>query len=175
MMNRQQLAMIWDHLRQMHGITLRLIDNLPADQLDAHPVPKMRTPKELVLHLYGQNVREVTLGITTGEIKEFDEAAAAPSIRTKEDLVRFCTDCWNAADRAIGQVTDANLAAMVQTPWGGMKLPAAYCVQIVRDELTHHRGQLYVFLRALGQDVPMMWDFEHNAPEFQPKREPATA
>ena len=89
--------------------------------------------------------------------------------------MRFCTDCWATADRAIAQVTDANLASLVQTPWGGMKLPAPYCVQIVRDELTHHRGQLFVFLRALGQDVPMMWDFEGNAPEFQPKREPATA
>src|SRR5678815_987215 len=77
MMNRQQLAMIWDHLRQMHGITLRLIQNLPADQLDAHPIPKMRTPKELVLHLYGQNVKEVTLSLVSGEIKEYDETVAA--------------------------------------------------------------------------------------------------
>lgn len=175
MMNRQQLEMIWDHLRQMHGITLRLIDNLPADQIDSHPIPKMRTPKELLLHLYGQNVREVTLALASGSIREYDEVAAAPSIRTKDDLVRFCNECWAEADRTIKQVTDANLASMVQTPWGGMKLPAPYCVQIVRDELTHHRGQLFVYLRALGQDVPMMWNFEGNAPEFRPRPQTANA
>jgi len=167
MMTQQTLAMIWDHLRQMNGITLRLIENLPADQLDARPIPTMRSPKELVVHLYA-NLHYTAEGIPAGAFKEWDEKALCESIRTKADLVRFATESWNAANRAIGQVTDAQLAAMVATPWG-TSMPGHFCVQVIRDEATHHRGQLFTFVRALGGDVPMMWDFEHNAPEFQPK------
>ena len=32
MMTTQQLTMIWDHLRQMNGITMRLVDLIPADR-----------------------------------------------------------------------------------------------------------------------------------------------
>ena len=174
MMNRQLLAMIWDHLRQMNGITVRLIDALPADQLDAHPIPNMRTPKELVVHLYGMVIKNMGESIASGAITDLDEKAIVASIRTKDDLVRYCDDCWKAADRAMTSATDAQLQQSIQTPWGA-PMPAAACVNGLRDELTHHRGQLFAYVRALGKDVPMMWDFEHNAPEFQPKREPANA
>jgi len=167
MMNKQTLAMIWDHLRQMNGITLRLIDNLPADKLDARPIPNMRTPKELVVHLYC-NYRCIAEGLVSGEIKEYPEKAYADAIKNKADLSRFATDSWNAANKAIELATDSQLAAMVKTPWG-MSMPGHVCVQVIRDESTHHRGQLFTYVRALGGDVPMMWDFEHNAPEFQPK------
>ena len=172
MMNRQNLDMIWDHLRQMNGITVRLVDALPEAQLDSHPIPNMRTPKELVVHLYGGMIRGMAEGVASGEIKELDENAACAAIRTREDLSRYCAESWKAADQAMKSVTDAQLNGRVRTPWGE-PAPAAAIVQAIRDELTHHRGQLFVFVRALGGDVPMMWDFAHNAPEFQPKPQPA--
>ena len=168
MMTKQTLLMIWDHLRQMNGITMRLVDNLPADKLDTKPVSSMRTPKELLVHMYLGSLKAVAEGIIAGEIKESDEKAACEAIKTKSDLVRYVTDCWTAATRAVELTADAQLAAMVKTPWG-VSLPGHVCVQVIRDEMTHHRGQLYTYVRALGQDVPMMWDFEHNTPEFQPK------
>jgi uncharacterized damage-inducible protein DinB len=168
-MTKQTLLMIWDHLRQMNGITMRLIDNLPADKLDAKPVSNMRSPKELVVHLYLGSTRAVAEGVLAGEIKESDEKAACDAIKSKADLVRFATDSWTAATKAIELATDSQLAAMVKTPWG-VSLPGHVCIQVIRDESTHHRGQLFTFVRALGQDVPMMWDFEHNAPEYQPKQ-----
>src|SRR5439155_9446780 len=48
-MNQKTAMAMWDHIRQINGVTLRLIDALPAEQLDAHPIPNMRTPKELVV------------------------------------------------------------------------------------------------------------------------------
>src|SRR5262245_2096353 len=52
MMNRQQIEMMWDHLRQVNGIGLRCIDLIPAEKLDSHPIPSLRTPKALAVHLY---------------------------------------------------------------------------------------------------------------------------
>ncbi len=174
MMNRQTLDMIWDHLRMMNGITVRLIDTLRDDQLDSHPIPKMRTPKELVVHLYGMSIRAMAEGVANGEIREVDEKSICAGIRSKSDLQRYATESWQATDRVLKTVTDAQLNAAVRTPWGG-PMPAPVVIQAIRDELTHHRGQLFAYVRALGGEVPMMWDFEHNAPEFQPKPQPANA
>ncbi len=172
-MNKQTLSMIWDHVRQMNGITMRLLDNLPDDKLDARPIAGMRTPKELLVHMFS-TLRNTAEGIVAGEIKEWDEKPATQAIRTKADLIRFASDNWKAATRSIELATEAQLSAKVKTPWG-VSLPGQACVNVIRDEMTHHRGQLFSYLRALGRDVPMMWDFEHNAPEYQPKPQPAKA
>lgn len=73
----------------------------------------------------------------------------------------------------VSKLTDAHFAAMVPTPWG-KPFPGAMIMSFVPDEFLHHRGQLYAYARALGVEPPMMWDFEHNAPEFQMKA-PATS
>lgn len=172
MMTKPMLAMIWDHIRTLNGIAVRCVANIPTDQLDAHPIPRMRTPKELVVHMYSSSMRSMMEGLITGTYPDFDEKAACDRIRTREDLLRFCDESWKASDRAVQAATDANLAGSVKTPWGN-DIPGPMCVQVVRDELLHHRGQLYAYLRALGQEVPDMYDYANNAPEFQ-RRAPAT-
>jgi len=165
-MNRTAFLASWDHLRILHGITARLVDLIPADKLDSNPIPNMRSPKELVFHAYGQILRDVAKGLVAGEVKQTEDAAIA-AIKTRSDLAGFVKDCWNEADRAAKAVTDAHLAASVKTPWG-FDMPGKMAWTVINDEYLHHRGQLYAYLRALGQDVPMMWDFEHNAPEYRP-------
>jgi uncharacterized damage-inducible protein DinB len=165
-MNRTAFLSSWDHLRILHGITARLVELLPADKLDSNPIPKMRTPKQLVFHLYGQMLRDVTNGLVNGEVKQADDAAVG-AIKDKADLVRFVKECWSEADRTAKMVTDAHLSSVVKTPWG-FEMPGGMAWTVINDEYLHHRGQLYAYLRALGQDVPMMWDFEHNAAEYRP-------
>jgi uncharacterized damage-inducible protein DinB len=167
-MNKKHLTATWDHLRQANGIAMRLVAAVPSDKLESHPITKMRSPKELLVHLYGMVIRATAEGALSGEIKELDEPAICARIKTRDELVAYCRECWNAADKAVAQIGDTHLAGMVKTPWG-MDFPGAFALDVVRDEFFHHRGQLYAFLRQLGQDVPMMWDFEHNAPEYQPK------
>ncbi|HTO91646.1 MAG TPA: DinB family protein [Candidatus Sulfotelmatobacter sp.] len=173
MMTKSNLDMIWDHIRILNGIAVRCVANLPADKLDAHPIPRMRTPKELVVHMYTSSMRSMMEGLLSGNYQEYDEKSACERIQTKDDLLRFCDESWKASDRAERAATDAHLAGEVKTPWGHA-MPGPMCVQVVRDELLHHRGQLYAYLRALGQEVPDMYDYANNAPEFR-RREPAQA
>jgi uncharacterized damage-inducible protein DinB len=168
MMTKQSLMPWWDHMRQANGIALRLIEALPSDKIDACPIPNVRSPKELLVHVYGSMLRTIPAGVVRGEIAMLDERAMAAGIRSKDDLLRACRECWGEADRAVQAVTDAQLQAIVKTPWG-TDLPGHICMGVIHDEFFHHRGQLYAVLRALGRDVPMMWDFAHNAPEFRPQ------
>ena len=168
-MNKQQLTMMWDHLRQVHGMGIRVIEAIPADKIDANPIPNMRTPKQLIVHMYAMAFREIAEGVLRGKITELDEKPLVAGIKTHAELVQFAKDQWKAADRVISQITDTNLTNTVKTPWD-FEAPGFVMLGIIQDEYLHHRGQLYAFVRALGKDVPMMWDFEHNAPEFQPKQ-----
>ena len=70
-------------------------------------------------------------------------------------------------------VADAHLAANVKTPWSAEGMKGSHVMGAIYDELVHHRGQLYVYARAFGVEPPFLWDFAHNAPEYQP--EPAAA
>ena len=168
MFDRAHHLATWDHFRQAHGMTLRVIDLIPADKIDSHPVQNMRSPKELIAHLYGTIVRAIPEGVVSGEIKPEDETAIVARIKTKDDLLRFVNESWTAADSAASAITDPNLQATVKTPWGS-SMPGSVCMGVIIDEYFHHRGQIYAFVRQMGGAPPMMWDFEHNAPQFQPK------
>ena len=52
-MKKSSLAHLWEMMRLRHGIGLRCVQALPADQIDTHPIRDMRTPRELVVHMYG--------------------------------------------------------------------------------------------------------------------------
>jgi uncharacterized damage-inducible protein DinB len=156
-------------MRQANGIALRAIDAIPADKIDSTPIPNMRTPKQLVVHIYAMVFREMAEGTLRGEIRQLDEAEIANSIKTRADLVTFAKESWAAADRAISKFTDQTLAQNVTTPWE-FAAPGAMMVRIIPDEFLHHRGQLYAYVRALGATPPMVWDFENNEAEYRPKQ-----
>ena len=168
-MNKAQLGRWWDHFRTVNGITLRGIKAIPKDKIESKPCKDMRTPKELIVHMY-TSMPAIAEGITQGEItwSDEDDKKAAAGLTSLEDLLRYASDGWKATDRAVQSLTDEKITRMVKTPWGE-SFPGFVCVQIIYDEHLHHRGQLYAYLRQLGIEPPFMWDFEHNAPEFQPR------
>jgi uncharacterized damage-inducible protein DinB len=174
MMNRNQLTETWDLLRQTHGIGLRAIEALPADKIDATVIPNMRTPKQLVVHMYASVFRELAEGTLRGNVHEIDEKPLCDGIKTQAELLQFATAQWQAADKAVSQITDTHLTNSVSTPWQ-FEAPGAVIVGFCHDEYLHHRGQLYAYLRTLGKEPPFLWDFEHNAPAYQPKPQTATA
>ncbi len=168
-MNAQHAATQWDHLRQAHGITLRLIDQIPADKISTSPIAGMRTPKELLVHTYATVIQACPQGVVSGEIKdtEAEEKAICARIQTKDDLVKYVNDAWKAGDQATRSITDTQLGAEVKTPWG-FNMPGGYVMTVIHDEYFHHRGQLFSYVRTYGVTPPMMWDFANNAPDYRP-------
>ena len=166
-MNKAAFDRAWDYFRVVNGVGLRAVALLPEDKLESHPIPGMRTPKELVIHMYGTIVRSLMQGIVDGRIidESANEDAAARRIRTKADLLQFCRESWDAAAKIASQLTEAQLAGKIETPWGH-SWDGATTMRIVNDEYWHHRGQLYCYLRALGIAPHSLYDTAHNEPEF---------
>jgi uncharacterized damage-inducible protein DinB len=169
-MTKSDLISWWDHFVTINGITMRVIQAIPGDTIDTRPCKDMRTPKELVGHMYS-SMKELAEGTARGELRDTEEAdaAATAKIKTHDELVRFAKESWNAADKAIRSLSEAQVTALVKSPWG-KSFPGYVCVNIIYDEHLHHRGQLYAYLRQMGVTPPMMWDFEGNAAEFKPRQ-----
>ena len=165
-MKKSTAEPMWDMMRLRHGIGLRCIDAIPADKLDARPVKDMRSPKELVVHMYSF-MREGTESLLSRTLVS-EETTELAGIKTKQDLAKFAEKSWKAADAAFAKLTDQQLTGTVKAPWGEMQ--AAAMIGTVQDEYLHHRGQLYAFLRQLGVEPPMNWDFEGSAPDYRPKQ-----
>ena len=167
--DKQALNQMWNQIRQKYGIYVRLLEAIPEDQFFHRPVPDMRTPAEMVAHVSGSIVRDIALGIAKGQITadESSESSVAQSFSTREDVLAFARACWLAADEAVARTGDAQLSAMVTTPWE-MTFPGWVGYNILNDELLHHRGQLYAYARMWGAEPPFMWGFKDNAPEFRP-------
>lgn len=168
-MNKTALDHMWDQFRQKYGVYLRLLEAFPADKLATHPIAGMRTPAELAVHVCGTIVRDIPVGVAKGRItaEEAEEARVAGELRDTAALLAFAHRCWEQGDAAVQRIGDAELVAMVGTPWGS-SWPGAVAFHVVNDEFVHHRGQLYAMARACGVAPPFLWSYGENAPEFKP-------
>jgi uncharacterized damage-inducible protein DinB len=166
-MTKKSLQSVWDHFRQVHGVTVRAIERIPEDKLDARPISDMRSVKELVDHIYVY-VRGVPPAILKGELLAEDCPTHVERLATTKDLVDYANESFRIADAAIAKLTDAHVAASIPT-FFGKDFQGGALIRVVLDEHLHHRGQLYAFLRAIGVEPPFMWSFDENAPEYQPR------
>lgn len=175
-MNKATFDQVWDQFRQKYGVYLRLLDAIPADRFASHPIPGMRAPAELAVHVSATVVRDIAEGVAKGRITadEATEADVAAALGGKAAIVAFAGRCFEQASDAVERIGDAELAAMVPTPWG-KAWPGWVAFQVMSDEFLHHRGQLSAFARACGAEPPFIWDFEGNAEAYRPKAETAHA
>ncbi len=168
-MNKEILTQMWDQIRQKYGIYLRLLEAIPEDRLTSQLVPGMRTAVELATHVSTTVIRDIAQGVEKGEITADEDAekGIAAGITKQADLIAYAEECWAKADAAVAAIGDAQLGAMVPTPWN-KTFPGFVAFHVMNDELLHHRGQLYVYVRLCGVAPPFLYSFEQNAPAYRP-------
>ena len=169
-MNRQQLLEKRDYFKMVHGVTVRAIGQLADSELDFRPQAGMRTPRELVFHIYAQEraLAEAakrgafTPALANGSNPEDPSAAAAlGSLKTADDLRAYAESCYRAAEATVRSMSDDDIARLVESPFG--TVPAWQFFVFAYDEHWHHRGQLYTYLRLLGKEPVMLYDFANAA------------
>lgn len=166
-MNKQQLQAHRVYFDLVHGVTVRAIGAFADSELDFRPKPGMRTPRELIFHIYAQEkalaeaVRQGQLTIEQANASNPEDpsiAAQLKALATVGAAVAYAGDCHAAADEIVKSLTDAEIARTVESPFG--KYPGWQYFQFASDEHWHHRGQLYSYLRLLGKEPPMLYDYQ---------------
>ena len=166
-MNKQELAGRRDYFNLVHGVTIRAIAALGDSDLDFRPQPGMRTPRELIFHIYGQEkllaeaaqLGQFTMEMANGSNPEDpSNAAALAALTTVGDTVAFANACHQAAEGVFRALSDEQVARPIESPFG--TYPAWQYFLFGYDEHWHHRGQLYTYLRLLGKEPPMLYDYQ---------------
>jgi uncharacterized damage-inducible protein DinB len=151
---------LFDHWMGHRRLTRRMIEKYPEDQLFTFSVGGMRPFSELVLEFLGMGVPSLH-GVITGEWMKAEDmpqlANWKTSPTTKEELLERWDYATKELERMWPQVTQERLqeedVAFGQWP-GKMYWLLLYVI----DNEIHHRGQGYVYLRALNIEPPFFWE-----------------
>jgi uncharacterized damage-inducible protein DinB len=79
------------------------------------------------------------------------------ALATVADARRYAEACHQAAEEIFRKMSEDELARPVESPMG--TFPAWQYFTFAYDEHWHHRGQLYTYLRLLGKEPPMLYDY----------------
>jgi uncharacterized damage-inducible protein DinB len=165
-MTKHELLARRDYFNMVHGVTIRAIAAFSDHDLDFRPSPRLRTPRELIFHIYTQErltaeaarAGTFTMDAANGSNPEDpSNAATVAALKTVKDAVAFAASCHDAAEAIVRSMSDEDVARSVDSPMG--TYPAWQYFTFAYDEHWHHRGQLYVYLRLLGKEPPNLYDY----------------
>ncbi len=147
----EELLESWQGQRRL---TKRVIEAFPEKELFEFSVGGMRPFSEMVKEFLAIAVPGLTQIVNDGNV-EFDDARS--EWKTKQDLL----NAWDKQTEEINtlwrQISQERFHEEVNL-FGQYKFPAIHNIQYFIDNEIHHRGQGFVYLRALGIEPPFFWE-----------------
>lgn len=140
------------HWQGHRTLTRRMIDAFPEKDLFNYTVGGMRPFSELAMEVIGMAAPTLR-GVVSGEWKMDDSAKPA----TKAELLQR----WDQATKDIEALWTQIPASRYQETdlaFGQWEMPIYGLLLYVIDNEVHHRGQGYVYLRALGIEPPPFYE-----------------
>jgi uncharacterized damage-inducible protein DinB len=150
---------LMEHWQGHRLLTRKTIEAFPEDQFYSFSIGGMRTFADLVMELMGLAAPGVQ-GIVTGVWKssgEYQLDHNTPAPGTKQEVLALwdqVTDQMNA----IWPSMKAERFEEVEAAFGMYENTVINTILYLIDNEIHHRGQAFVYLRALGVEPPAFWD-----------------
>ncbi len=142
-------------LEQWQGhrrLTRRVIEAFPEKELFNFSVGGMRPFATLAKEMIGMAVPGLT-GIVTRKWPAFAEAKAD----TKEELLKLWDDATEHINKYWPEIPEGRFQE-IDVAFGQWKGAIYWTLLYFIDNEIHHRGQGYVYLRALGIEPPPFWE-----------------
>lgn len=147
----EELLQQWQGHRRL---TRRAIEAFPEDKLFSFSIGGMRTFSELAMEML-KIAAPVAHGIATGKWEEWSEDHSGP--KTKAELLALWDESTAAIDR-VWPTIPPDRFRKVDKAFGQWEGKGIDTILYAIDNEIHHRGQGYVYLRALGIEPPAFWD-----------------
>ncbi len=140
------------HWQAHRRLTRRVIDAFPEDKLFSFSVGGMRPFGELALEMLSMAVPMVE-GTVTGNWKTAGDREPRP----KQEIFRLWDESTRRLDELWPQIPPARFSETF-TAFGQFSGVLHDLILYVIDNEIHHRGQGFVYLRALGIEPPAFYD-----------------
>ena len=142
------------HWQGHRALTRKVIEAFPEKDFFEFSIGGMRTPAKIVqelLSITAPGVREIATGKPETLREELPEGI------TKAKVLEQWDSDTVELDRYFNMIPAERFGEQVITFGQYPGTVISSMLYFIDNEL-HHRGQLYVYLRALGIEPPMFWD-----------------
>lgn len=141
------------HWQGHRALTRRVIDAFPENDLFNYSIGGMRKMSDYALEFLGMAVPTLQ-GITTG-VWPTGDGGEKP--KTKAELLKAWDETTAQIDKLWKDIKPERWQE-VDKAFGQWEMPVHSLVLYVIDNEVHHRGQGYVYLRALGIEPPPFYE-----------------
>ncbi len=148
-----------DVLKNWQGhraLTRRTIEAFPEDEIFNFSLGGMRPFSEMAMEFIRMAVPIVD-GVATGKWVEFGAGANPAKPATKAEILALWDEQTKQLDERFPNIPPHRFAE-VDKAFGQWEMPGIATIQYAIDNEIHHRGQGYVYLRALGIEPPHFWE-----------------
>jgi uncharacterized damage-inducible protein DinB len=143
-----------EHWQGHRRLTRRVIEAFPEDKLFTFTIGSMRPFSEMVKEFL-KMAEPIAHGVATGQWAPF--GTALESANTKAELLRLWDEATDKLN-AIWATIPSHRFAQVDKAFGQWENANINTILYGIDNEIHHRGQGYVYLRALGIEPPPFWE-----------------
>ena len=128
---------------------LKIAKRMPAEHYDYKPMERQMTFKEQLLH-----IRENMLKLSHAYIaeKKFTDTIRNPGTLTKEETIRKLSSAFDEVSEIVANIEKNELSTEVDF-FAGTKTKLQI-LNLIQDHVTHHRGQIIVYLNLKGIEPP---------------------
>lgn len=151
-LNSQQLLIHWQGHR---NLTRRVIEAFPEKDLFEFSIGGMRPFSKLVLEMIAI-AGPALKSVVDGTISEFNEAF---NPTTKQKILQKWDEQTEVINEYFSQISEERFQETFNL-FGQYEFPIYQNILYFVDNEIHHRGQGYVYLRALGIEPPFFWERE---------------
>jgi uncharacterized damage-inducible protein DinB len=145
-------------LEQEASATRRVLERIPEEKLDWRPHPKSWTLGQLALHI--AQIPDTVSQLARQNVTTAPSFQQAPP-KSKAEVLKAQDASIERGKAALERWTDADMMEEWSLSVNGdtkMALPRLGLLRaIMFNHLYHHRGQLLVYLRLLGEPVPAVY------------------
>lgn len=146
----EELLLHWQGHRKL---TRKLLAIFPEKELFEFSIGGMRTYADLTKEMLSIAVPGLE-GIVNNTSEGYSHNL---DLQTKEALLQAWDDATPRINELFARITPQRFREEFNL-FGEYKFPVVENIQYFIDNEIHHRGQGYVYLRALGIEPPMFWD-----------------
>ena len=152
-LNSQQLLIHWQGHR---NLTRRVIEAFPEKDLFEFSIGGMRPFSKLTLELLAI-AGPALKAIVNGSENTFNEEAFEPT--TNAEILSKWDEQTEVINEYFSQISEERFQETFNL-FGQYEFPIYQNILYFVDNEIHHRGQGYVYLRALGIEPPFFWERE---------------
>lgn len=141
-------------LRREHETTRKIIGTIPEAKATYRPEPIAKSAFDLAAHIVG--AENMFLSGVGSSGFDYSLSKRPEAVETIADIGNWCAEIFEKNYERLSKADGESLANVIDFR-GRMQVPSVFFVMLAIAHTSHHRGQLSVYLRPMGAQVPSIY------------------